>query len=113
MIKRFEFHWKDGAVNYAFAESVEDASKVLGLSGGVMRALDYWDSRDEIPYEERQLLHEGGEIINPVFVEQIKNLGQLQVGANIIVKAYNREYPLIVTSVTGCVINLETLKRAG
>lgn len=42
-MKTFKFVWNDGKVNYGFGEDVADAAIKLGIQGGALAAMDYYD----------------------------------------------------------------------
>lgn len=102
-MNRYVFHWRVGKPDITFAETVQEAANNLGLGGGALAALDYWEEQKEVPYSEKFIM----DISNPVFLEQIRAHAPLSVGETMVVKMGTREFPMTVKAITGCTIEFE------
>lgn len=77
MLRIFQLHWLNGEINRIKGETIQEACITAGYGSGAVRALDYYKEIDELPYNEKCFHYTDpsgklSEIINPIFMDQIK-----------------------------------------
>lgn len=77
MKKWYEFHWKDGYVEYLKGDSEAEDAAVGGISSGALSALDYICDAKELPLDKKEIYYTHADnstielVKNTMFVEKI------------------------------------------
>jgi hypothetical protein len=99
-VKIYNLYWLHGKVDRVEGDTIEQAFANAGFGGGAIRALDYYEEVSELPFEEKLICDEyGHEIINPYFIDQIKNHDYSQIGNKVIVDHVGRLFTLVVSKI--------------
>ena len=86
MKKWYEFHWKDGKVEYLYGTNETEAAAIGGIGLGALNALDYISEAKELPMSAKEIYYTYADNKtvklerNTLFVERI--MEQIENGLN-------------------------------
>lgn len=103
-MKYFDIIYRDGSKERIEGNTIQEAFKNAGLGGGIVNAIDYWEEVKEIPITEKYILVNGDRLINPNFIEKIRqNITEKEIK----ISFGNRIFTFTYDSQTGTEINFK------
>ena len=55
-MKKFNLHWKRGSVETITGNTIDEAFRDAGYSGGALSSLDYYEEAREVPMQHRDII---------------------------------------------------------
>ena len=114
-MKVFKIYWLDGSVETIRGNDIADAVKKAGIGRGATKAIDHWSEVKVSPLDEKMLLIDGEEVINPKIVTALRNELSINTGilrgSTIKVNIYNRDYTFRLIGKDNLSVSLSTIKQ--